>query len=180
MGVEGDIENTSAGEAITEDTLISAIDGYTGYAAGDYLYLNGTRTDGTTTGLPDTSLVFSDTTTVRDLLDTIDSLFGNVTASVTGDGKIRVVDNGSDDSTLAVRISVKNSGGSEETTLSFESDGDMGTAASLRAREVVAGGDASITIDGVEVTSSNNSITDAISGVDHRSSESGYGNDRFS
>jgi len=165
MGVEGDIENTSAGAAITEDTLINAIDGYTGFAAGDYLYLNGTRTDGTTTGLPDTSLVLSDTTTVQDLLDTIESLFGDVTASVTGDGKLRIADNGSGESTLAVQVSVKNAGGSDETTLSFESDGDMGTAVSLRAREVVAGSDASISIDGVEITSSDNSITDAISGV---------------
>ena len=165
MGVEGDVENTAAGEAITDETLISEIDGYSGYAAGDYIYLNGTKTDGTSTGLPDTSLILSDTTTVGDLLSTIESLFGDVTASVTGDGKIRIVDNGSGESTLAVQISVKNSGGSDETTLSFESDGDMGTAASLRAREVVAGSDASITIDGVEVTSSENTITGTISGV---------------
>ncbi len=166
MGIESDVENTSAGEAITEETLISEIDGYTGYAAGDYIYLNGTKTDGTSAGLPDTSLILSDTTTVGDLLDRIETLFGDVTASVTGDGTIQIVDNGSGASTLAVQISVKNSGGSDETTLSFDGDGDMGAAVSVRARETVAGTDASITIDGVAITSSENTISGALTGVD--------------
>jgi flagellar hook-associated protein 2 len=165
MGIEGDVRNTAAGEAITPETLIREIDGYSGYESGDYVYLNGTKTDGTTTGLPDINFIISDTTTAGDLLETIENLFGDVTASITGNGAIRITDNGFGASTLAVQLAIKNADGSEEATLIFDSDGDFGTAASLRARQVVPGSDASIIIDGVTVSDPENTITDAIAGV---------------
>ena len=49
----------------------------------------------------------------------IESLFGDVTASVKGDGKIMVTDNTTGTSSLAVKIAVKNNGGTDDDTLSI-------------------------------------------------------------
>lgn len=163
FGVTGDVANTSAGKVITSSTYIKNIDGFTGYSATDYIRLEGTDTAGNS--VLDDSFILSDVTTVGDLLTKIESLFGNVTASITGDGKLRIVDNTTGASTLSVKMSVRNEGGELDGTLRFDSDGDLGSAVSVRKREIVAGTDASVTIDGVEVTSSSNTIVDAIPGV---------------
>jgi flagellar hook-associated protein 2 len=162
-GVTGDIANTSSGEVITAETLIMDIDGYTGYLNTDYIHLEGTDTDGN--ALSDDSLILSDTTTVGDLLAKIRSLFGDVTASITGAGKLMVADNTPGTSPLTLKIGVKNSGGTDDTTLMFDMDGNLGSAASIRKRQVVAGSDASLTVDGVSVTRSSNTIDDILTGV---------------
>ncbi|MCX7635975.1 MAG: flagellar filament capping protein FliD, partial [Syntrophales bacterium] len=162
-GVTGDVANTARGQAITSATRIKDIDGFTGYASTDYIHLGGTDTNGGTVN--DDTFVLSETTTVGELLTKIKALFGDVTATVTGDGKIRIVDNTSGESRLNVKINVKNQGGETDDTLRFDSDGDLGTASTVRKREVIAGADASVTIDGVEVTSANNTIHGIISGV---------------
>ena len=167
LGVTGDISNTSAGINITESTLIKDIDGYTGYASDDYIQLEGTDTDGSSVG-PDTTFTVTDITTVGDLMTKIESLFGDVTASVTGDGKIMVTDNTTGASSLAVKIAVKNNGGTDDDTLNFDADDDLGTSDSenpVRNREVIAGGDASVVVDGVTVTNSSNTIDDVLPGV---------------
>jgi flagellar hook-associated protein 2 len=167
-GVTGDIANTSGGAAITAATLIKDIDGYTGYVSGDYIHLEGTDTDGNPVPTGST-LVLSDTTTVDDLLTKIESLFGanpgDVTATVTGTGKLMVVDNTPGTSPLSVKINVKNSDNSPDPTLLFDTDGDLGTAASVRQRQITAGADASVVIDGVSVTSETNTIDDVLTGV---------------
>ena len=163
-GVVGDVSNTSEGEYITSDTLIKDIDGYTGWAANDYIELQGTDTDGNGVG-PNTELAIAADKTVSDLLTKIESLFGDVTASVTGDGKIRVVDNTTEASPLAVQIAVKDNGGADDDTLNFDADDNLGTADSVRTRQLVEGLDASILVDGVTVTSSDNTVDDVITGV---------------
>ncbi|MCX7982227.1 MAG: flagellar filament capping protein FliD [Syntrophales bacterium] len=162
-GVTGNIANTAGAKAITTTTLIKDIDGYTGYSAGDYIKLEGTDTNGN--AVNDTSFVLTNATTVGDLLNHIESVYGQVTANLTADGKIRIIDNTTGTSALAVKLSVKNADGSDELTLKFDSDGDFGSASVLRKRQLVAGVDASVTVDGVEVTSSSNTITDVINGV---------------
>jgi flagellar hook-associated protein 2 len=163
-GVTGNVANTSAGAIITADTLIKDIDGYTGWAADDYILLEGSKTN-SGGAVSDSSLILSDTTTIGELLTKIQSLFGDVTASITGAGNIMVVDNTTGASTLAVQIGVKNSGGTNDTTLKFAADGDLGSAASVRKRQLVAGADASLTVDGVTVTRAENTIDDVLTGV---------------
>ena len=162
-GVIGDVANTCGGTVITDDTLIKDIDGFTGYQVTDYIHLEGTDTDGV--AVSDDTLVLSDATTVGDLLDKIRSVFGDVSASITGDGKLRIVDTTPGASPLAVKIDVRNSGGSSDDTLKFDANGDLGSAASIRKRQLVAGADASLTVDGVDVTRSENTITDIMTGV---------------
>lgn len=162
-GVTGNVANTSGGSVITTSTLIKDIDGYTGYSAGDFIKFEGTDTGGSTVN--DSSFVFSDTTTVADLLSHIETLFGDVTATIAADGKIRIIDNTTGTSPLAVKMTVKNAGGDDDTTLKFDSDNDLGTASVLRKRQLTAGTNASVIVDGVEVTSSSNTINNVIPGV---------------
>jgi len=161
-GVTGDVANTSGGAFITADTLIKDIDGYTGYASSDYIHLEGTGTNGS--DVSDT-LTLSDTTTVGDLLAKVESVFGNVTATVTGQGKLMVVDNNTGASSLSVKVSVRNSDDQPDSTLRFDTDGDLGGAVTVRQRQVTAGADASLDINGVSVTSSSNTIDDVLPGV---------------
>ena len=76
-----------------------------------------------------------------------------------------IVDNTPGASPLAVRIGVRNSGGTVEATLKIDGDGDFGSAASVRKRQLTAGADASVTLDGVTVTRSGNTIDDILDGV---------------
>ncbi|MBP8984761.1 MAG: flagellar filament capping protein FliD [Syntrophobacterales bacterium] len=162
-GVTGDVANTSGGAFITADTLIKDIDGYTGYASSDRIHLEGTNTNGIP--VSDDTLILSDTTTVGDLLAKVESVFGNVTATVTGTGKLMVVDNNPGTSLLSVKVSVKNSDNTPDLTLRFDTDDDLGSAATVRQRQVAAGADASLDINGVTVTSSSNTIDDVLPGV---------------
>lgn len=161
FAVAGDIANTAGGAVMTAETLVKGIDGYTGYLNTDYIHLEGTDTNGA--AVSDDTFALSDTTTVGELLAKIQALFGDVTASITGDGKVRVVDNTPGASPLAVTIGVKNFGGAADDTLKFDTDGLL--AASTRIRQVVAGSDASVTVDGVAVTRSGNTIDDIMAGV---------------
>jgi flagellar hook-associated protein 2 len=162
-GVTGDVANTSGGAFITADTLIKDIDGYTGYASSDHIYLEGTDTNGIP--VSDDTLVLSDTTTVGDLLAKVESVFGNVTATVTGQGKLMVVDNNTGTSSLSVKVGVRNNDDTADSTLRFDTDGDLGGAVTVRQRQVTAGADASLDINGVSVTSSSNTIDDVLPGV---------------
>ena len=160
-GVTGDVANTAGGAVITAATLLKDIDGYTGYLNTDYIHLEGTDTNGT--AISDDAFALSDTATIGDLLAKIQSVFGDVTASVTGDGKLTVVDNTPGASPLTVTIGVKNFGGTADDTLKLDADGVL--AVTTRKRQLVAGADASVTVDGVTVTRSENSINDIITGV---------------
>lgn len=164
-GVTGDVANTTAGAAITAETLIKDIDGYTGYQNTDNIHLTGTDTDGNT--VSDDTLILSETTTIEDLLSKIESVFGAVTASITGAGKLQIVDNtkAPGNSLLSVTLGLKDDGGADDNTLRFDADGDLGSAGTVRKRELTPGADALLTVDGVPVTRSGNTIGDLIPGV---------------
>jgi flagellar hook-associated protein 3 FlgL len=115
------VANTAGGTPVTATTLLKDIDGYTGYSNTDYIHLEGTDTSGN--AVSDNSLAITDTTTVGDLLGKIEALFGNVTASIASDGKLKVVDNTSGSSLLAVQIGVRNQDASTDATLQFN-DGE--------------------------------------------------------
>ena len=111
------IANTAGGTPVTAATLLKDIDGYTGYLNTDYIHLEGTDTDGNV--VSDDTLTITDTTTIGDLLGKIESAFGDVTASIASDGKLKVVDNTSGASLLAVKIGVRNAAAPTDGTLQF-------------------------------------------------------------
>jgi flagellar hook-associated protein 2 len=155
-GMTGDVANNSAGAAITASTLMKDIDGYNDYSSGDTITLSGKNTSGA-----DVNHVFTltDNTTINDLLTAITAQYGNVTASVTSDGKIRVVDNVIGDANLAVTLAPSKS------SVKFDTDNNFGSLSTIRSRQIQAGADANISIDGVTVTPSSNTVTDVIPGV---------------
>jgi flagellar hook-associated protein 2 len=156
---------TSEGACISSTTLLKDIDAYNtftsgGNPGGDYITLTGTDTGGSDIG--SVNFDISSSTTVQDLLDEIETNYGNVIAYVTSDGKIRV-----DDLTGGANLTVKLTDHIHDTDSKLEfvdADGFFG-AASARKREVITGEDATVEIDGVEVTNSTNVIEDVIGGV---------------
>jgi flagellar hook-associated protein 2 len=155
-GVTGDVANTSGGAVITSSTLIRDIDGYNDYASGDSITLTGTSTSG---GVVNRVFTLTDTTTVADLLTEISSAYGEVTTTVTADGKIRVVDDEIGDTDLSVVLTPGKS------TLKFDTDHNLGALSTIRARQIQAGASASISVDGVALTPSSNTVDDVIPGV---------------
>jgi flagellar hook-associated protein 2 len=154
LGLQGSAANTTGGSAITASTLIKDIDGYTDYISGDTINISGTDHNGGAVG--PSNLTVTDATTVQDLLDDVESLFGNVIASVTPDGQIQVADLESGESQLTLTVTPSSS------LLDF---GTFGTASTLREREIQAGKDAQIEVDGVILTRSTNLVDDVIEGV---------------
>jgi len=155
-GVTGDVANTSAGAAITSSTLIKNIDGYVDYISGDTITLTGTNTDGTAVN---NVFTINDATTVGDLLTEIQTRYGEVTASVTADGKIQVVDNEIGDTDLAVTLTPN------KTSLKFDTDNNFGAISTIRSRQIQSGANANISVDGVTMTPSTNTPNDIITGV---------------
>jgi len=157
-GVTGDVANTSSGLAITSSTRFDDIDGYINYGSGDTIAFSGTDTSGNAVSFS-FAINDGDYRTVGDLLAEIENQYGDVTASVTADGKIQVVDNEIGDDQLQVVLTPSNSG------LSLDSDHDFGSISTIRARQVQAGADAEITVDGVTVYPTSNTVDDVITGV---------------
>lgn len=158
-GVTGDTTNTSSGAAVTSATTFDAVDGYIDIATSDTITLSGTDTSGA-----GVNTVFSihdgaAYKTLGDLLTEIEAAFGDVTASFTAEGKIRVVDNEIGDTDLSV-VLTPSSG-----SLSLDQDNDLGAVATIRKRELQAGEDAEITVDGVTVYPTSNTVDDVIEGV---------------
>ena len=156
---------TSEGAYITSDTLLVDIDGYNtftagGSPAGDYITLSGDDTGGISIG----SVVFdiSSSTTMQDLLDEIENRYGDVIAYITSEGKLRV-----EDLTGGVNLSVKLADTIQDgnSSLEFVNADEFFADGSSRKREIIAGDDATVEIDGVEVTDSTNVIDDVIAGV---------------
>lgn len=152
---------TTEGAYITSTTLLTDIDGYNtftsgGYSTGDYITLTGTNTSNGNIG----TVYFDITsaTTVQDLLDEIETRYGDVVAYVTSDGKIKVDDlTGGSYLDVNLATTLQDAG----SQLNFGAFG----AAAARKREVVAAEDASVQIDGVTVTDASNVIDDVIPGV---------------
>jgi len=158
---------TSNGAYITPDTLLVDIDGYISYTEGpsppkDKIVMTGTKTGAG--GSVNFDFEIETGTTVGDLLNAIETQYagtaGDVIAYVTSEGKIRV-----DDVAGAGNLEVILTDSITNGELEFV-DGDLAFgAASDRKREIVAGDDATVEVDGVEVTDSSNIIDDVIAGV---------------
>jgi flagellar hook-associated protein 2 len=155
---------TSEGTSITPDTLLVDIDGYISWTDGDYIRMKGTDTAGNTVGGGTGYIDFSITSagTVQDLLDAIETNFGDVIAYITSDGTIRVDDLiAGESSNLSVILEDHITSGELEFV---DADAAFGNATD-RQREITAGENATVEIDGVEVTNSTNSIDDVIAGI---------------
>jgi len=157
-GLTGAVENTTNGAMITGNTLLADIDGYNGWTSGDSIIIQGTAHDGSVVG--PTVFTITASTTVDDLLNAVETAFGGqVSASVNGNGAIVVEDNQAGASSLSLSLSSSIAGAN--STLDFGTF-DLST---VRKREIVAGEDAQITVDGVAFTRSTNQISDIITGV---------------
>lgn len=155
---------TVNGEYITPDSLITDIDGYNQFTAGDKISLGGSSTDHNGNGVSRDLLTITTGTTVQDLLNAIETTYetsGNeVSAYVTSTGKIEVDDLDTGTSSLVVDL--------QSTIDNSNSSLDWGAFTALdevRKRELLAGADASINVDGVTKTSSDNAVDDVIPGV---------------
>ena len=155
---------TENGEYITPDTLLTDIDGYNQFTAGDKISLGASSTDHSGNGVHGDILTIGSTTTVQDLLNAIETAYEQngyeVSAYVTSTGNIEVDDLESGTSSMVVDL--------QSTVANPNSSLDWGTFSDLgevRKRELVAGADASITVDGVTTTSSDNAVDDVIPGV---------------
>ncbi|RLB44258.1 MAG: flagellar hook protein [Deltaproteobacteria bacterium] len=152
---------TSDGETIAADTLLSAIDGYNLYTTGDYITISGTDHNGNSVN---TDFTITSGSTVQDLLDAIETAFeangGEVAVYLTSQGQIQIADMQSGASSLSVSLTSHIQ--DNYSSLDF---GSFNTLSTVRKRELVAGQDASVVIDGVTITNSSNSITDVIPGV---------------
>ncbi len=156
--VTGTVANTTDGSTpVTASTDITSIYGYKNYTSGDKITISGTASNGTAVAATSFDIAQSSTAgeiyTVGDLLNQIDSLFGNVTASVTSNGQIQVINNATGTSDLSVNLTTSIADSNSE--LSFGSFGQV----------LQQGKDASFAVDGMSMTSSTNTVTSAIAGV---------------
>jgi flagellar hook-associated protein 2 len=155
---------TVNGEYITSDDLITDIDGYNQFNAGDKITLGATSRDHSNNDISGDILTLTTSTTVQDLLDAIETAYqangDEVSVYITSTGKIEVSDLESGASSLMVDL---------QSTIG-DSNSSLGWGAftglnEVRKRELVAGADASIIVDGVTTTSTDNTVNDVISGV---------------
>lgn len=134
-----------------------------GLVAGDAINIRGTRGDGTAVTI---GLVVAPGDTMQTLIDRINdatSGFGSgtrpATASLGADGKIRLTDGTGGASRLSLQLNVMHGDGTTGTL------GAPAVSTTGRSRELQAGRDAIIRVDGQQFTRSSNTITDAITGV---------------
>lgn len=160
-GVESGNSMTSDGSYVSSDILLTDIDGYISYTGSDNIQLTGTKTGG---GAVNSTFNISSSSTIQDLLDEIETQYstasGDAVAYLTSDGKIRVDDvagGGSLDVILTDNIT--------SGQLEFVDSDAAFSAGAARVREIIAGEDATVEIDGVQVTDSSNIIKDTISGI---------------
>jgi flagellar hook-associated protein 2 len=172
----GFLKNARTGETQTLRTATSLTDASTsnpatassfltdlGAAAGDTLTFAGTRTDGSSVSV---NVAVDASTTMQDVLDALSangSGFGvagrGVTASVDAQGRIQLADSAVGDSKLSFTASNDRAGGG---TLDF---GATNIAVAGRAMQLAGPSDAQVRIDGVLVSRSTNTISDALAGV---------------
>jgi len=155
-------EMTSEGAYITADMLLVDIDGYISYNGADNIQMTGLKTGG---GAVNNPFSISATTTVQDLLDAIETQYataaGDAVAYVTADGKIQV-DDVAGGGSLNVILADNITNGQLEFV---DADAAFGDASAARKREITAGEDAIVEIDGVAVTDDSNTIDTVIPGV---------------
>jgi flagellar hook-associated protein 2 len=150
---------TSNSDVISSSTQLSNIDGYSSWTSGDSISISGKDHSGNDIS---TAFAISSSSTVQNLLDAIKTAFSangdNVSAHVTSGGKIEVDDLKTGNSLLSVTLSSTVAKGSLDW-------GTFGALSTVRKREIVAGQDASLTVDGEKITSASNTIADSLPGV---------------
>ncbi|MGD9243986.1 MAG: flagellar filament capping protein FliD [Desulfobacterales bacterium] len=155
---------TVDGEYITPENYITDIDGYNQFTAGDKISLGATSRDHSNNDVSGDILTITTSTTVQDLLDAIETAYeingDEVSAYITSTGKIEVSDLESGASSLVVDL--KSTIGDSNSSLDW---GAFTALGEVRKRELIAGADASIIVDGVTTTSTDNTVDDVISGV---------------
>lgn len=131
-----------------------------GANVGDTLTISGTRGDGSAVNI---SFTVAAGSTVQDVLNTLNDAttgFGAgtrpATASIDAGGHIVVSDGTTGQSSLSMQMVANNQGGGR---LDF---GAFATTSTGRARELVAGADATFSVDGVAFTRSSNTVSDVI------------------
>ncbi|MDB4917301.1 MAG: Flagellar hook-associated protein 2 [Gemmatimonadetes bacterium] len=143
--------------------------------AGDTVSVTGRRGDGTAVSL---SYVVGAGATLNDLLTRINGAGGfgsgtrTATATIGADGAIHLTDSAGGDSQLSISLGVAKSvanGGGATGLGAFHAE-TVG-----RLREVVAGSDAQLRVDGVLLTRTSNTISNAIDGVTLRLQQSEVG-----
>ncbi len=158
LGATGSNAMTTGGAVIGTTTLLSEIDGYLNWTAGDHIDFSGKDT---ANGDVVQSFAVTDTSTVQDLLTAIEAAYGDVDAAINGDGNILISDL-TDNRPSNLRVTMAD-------TIADASNLDFGfsntAAIAVRKREIAEGADALLSIDDVSFTRSSNSITDVISGV---------------
>ncbi len=149
---------TSGGNPVTTSTLITSIDTDTGGPkAGETITISGTDHNGNSI---QSQFTIDATSTVGDLLAAIENAFNNtVTATVTSDGYIQIIDNTSGDSQLSVNLLANNEQGG---ALDF---GQFSSLVEGYDMETSSGQNAQLEVNGNIITSSSNTITDVIPGV---------------
>jgi flagellar hook-associated protein 2 len=154
----GSARNTTDGStAINGGTTWAEIYG-ADVAVNDTITITGTDHNGNT--LSASLTIDSTAHAVQELVDEIESMYSDtVTASITSEGKLLVVDKTSGISRLSLSITANNEGGG---SLDF---GLIEVAHGGNDRELISGSDAILNVDGFQISSSNNTVDDVIAGV---------------
>jgi flagellar hook-associated protein 2 len=130
-------------------------------ANGDTISISGTDHDGTAVSGSFT-ITNTNSDRISDLLTEIESVFGSITAGINSSGQLEIADDSAGDSQLSFTVQANNEGGG---SLSFGTLAASTQGEDSRSLEVVAGQDATFRVNGVTLTRSSNSISDAIEGI---------------
>ncbi|MBW2107667.1 MAG: flagellar filament capping protein FliD [Deltaproteobacteria bacterium] len=155
---------TADGSYITASTLLTDIDGYHTFTAGDTISLGATSRDHGNNDISGDILTITTSSTVQDLLDAIETAYETngyeAAVRVTSDGKIEITDLETGSSSMVADL--QSTLGDGDSSLDW---GSFTSLSQVRERQLVAGQDASIQVDGVTATSSDNTVDDVITGV---------------
>jgi len=146
--------------ALTSDTRFADILG-AGVQAGDTISISGTNHDGDQ--VSGTFTISNTNLKISNLLSSIEQTFGNqVTASVDASGRISLADDQAGSSDLSMSLQANNEGGSSLGlgTMTVTTQGS-----DARSSELQAGQNALFEINGIALSRSSNTITDAVQGV---------------
>lgn len=159
----GDGESAATGSSLLSNLQIGGTSA--GVVAGDTITIRGTSGSGSPVL---DSLVVAPGSTVDDLLGQINSAFAgsrSATATLDADGTIRLTDSEGGESRLAFSLSVKHAATPPEVAPEAALLGRASVSTAGRQRTVASGSDAVVRVDGVTITRSSNTISDAIGGV---------------
>ena len=154
----GSVDNTTDGvTAITASTTFADIYG-ANVANNDTITISGTNHDGDS--VSDTFTISNaNSDTVQSFLNAIETAFGDVTASIDGNGGLVITGSQAGASSLTVNLQENNEGGG---SLNF---GTISATTTGRERQLQAGQDAELRINNLNVTRASNTITDVIDGI---------------